>query len=131
MVGDLPGYGKVWYNQNGIANILSLSRVESKYRITYDSDHGKQFVIHKAGGMVRRFKQSESGLFYMDTKEAEQEKDGTVLVNTVDENKKKYTNAAYKQATLARKLQNIIGRPLARTFLNIVDKNMLKDCPVV
>jgi hypothetical protein len=68
MVGDLPGYGEVWYNQNGIANILSLSRVESKYRITYDSDHGKQFVVHKAGGMVRRFKQSESGLFYMDTR---------------------------------------------------------------
>jgi hypothetical protein len=28
MVGDLPGYGQVWYNEKGIANILSLSRVE-------------------------------------------------------------------------------------------------------
>jgi hypothetical protein len=67
----------------------------------------------------------------MDTKKVEQEKDGTVLVNTVDGNKKKYTNAVYKQATLARKLQNVIGRPSARTFLNIVDKNLLKDCPVI
>jgi hypothetical protein len=24
MVGDLPGYGTVWFNPNGIANILSL-----------------------------------------------------------------------------------------------------------
>jgi hypothetical protein len=26
MVGDLPGYGEVWYHPNGIANILSLTR---------------------------------------------------------------------------------------------------------
>jgi hypothetical protein len=36
-----------------------------------------------------------------------------------------------KQATLARKLQNIIGRPSARSFLNIVEKNSLKYCPVL
>jgi hypothetical protein len=28
--GDLPGYGEVWYNPNGIANILSLSRVKER-----------------------------------------------------------------------------------------------------
>jgi hypothetical protein len=132
MIGDLPGYGQVWFNKNGIANILSLSKVEAKYRITYDSKHGKQFVVHKEDGTMRQFKQSDNGLFYMDAKELiEEEEDGTVLVNTVDENKKKYTNAAYKQAALARKLQNVIGRPSARAFLNIVDKNLLKDCPIV
>ena len=26
MLGDLPGYGTVWYHPTGIANILSLSR---------------------------------------------------------------------------------------------------------
>jgi hypothetical protein len=31
MVGDLPGYGKVWYHPNGIANILSLARVKDKH----------------------------------------------------------------------------------------------------
>jgi hypothetical protein len=30
MVGDLPGYGEVWYNPEGIANILSLSQVKKK-----------------------------------------------------------------------------------------------------
>jgi hypothetical protein len=118
MMGDLPGYGEVWYNKNSIANILSLSRVESKYRITYDSDNGKQFIVHKADGMVRQFRQSKNGLFYMDAKDSDEDEEGTVLINTVNENKKKYTNAAYKQATLARKLQNMIGRPLARAFLN-------------
>jgi hypothetical protein len=69
----------------------------------------------------------------MDAKESDEEQDGTVLVNkveTVEGNKKNHTKAAHKQATLARNLQNIIGRPLARSFLNIVEKNLLKDCPV-
>jgi hypothetical protein len=39
MIGDLPGYGEVWYHPNGIANIISLKRVKSKgHRITYGSD---------------------------------------------------------------------------------------------
>jgi hypothetical protein len=90
--------------------------------------------VHKENGMVRRFRQSEDGLFCMDTKESDEEQDGTVLVNkvkTVEGNKKKCTKAACKQATLTRKLQNVIGRPLARSFLNIVEKNLLKDCPVL
>jgi hypothetical protein len=134
MVGDLPGCGEVSFNKSGIANILSLSRMEKKHRITYDSENGKQSIVHKKNGMVRRFRQSEDGLFHMDAKESDEEQDGTVLVNkveTVEGNKKNCTKAACKQATLARKLQNIIARPSARSFLNIVEKDLLKDCPVL
>mgnify|MGYP003502657285 CR=1 FL=1 len=38
MIGDLPGYGTVWYHPNGIANILSLARVKDRHRITFDSE---------------------------------------------------------------------------------------------
>jgi hypothetical protein len=48
MVGDLPGYGKVWFHPNGIANILSLARVkEQGYHVTYNSNNGNKFLIHK------------------------------------------------------------------------------------
>jgi hypothetical protein len=114
-------------NKAGIANILSLSKVEDKYRITYDSAEEKQFIVHKEDGEKRCFKTSANGLFYLDVKEAS----GTVLVNTVEDNKSRYMNRDYTQATLAKKLQNIIGCPSARTFLGIVEKNLLKDCPVV
>jgi hypothetical protein len=43
----------------------------------------------------------------------------------------KLPDGSYKQATLARKLQNIIGRPSARDYLRIVENNLLKDCPIV
>ena len=36
-VGDLAGYGTVWYYEAGIANILSLNNVKKKYHVTYDS----------------------------------------------------------------------------------------------
>ena len=50
---------------------------------------------------------------------------GTVLVNTVEENKTKYTAAvSHKQATPVTKLQNIIEQPLAEALLNIVEKDI-------
>ena len=44
LVGELPGYGTVWFHPDGIANILSLSRVKTKYRITFDSDENNKFL---------------------------------------------------------------------------------------
>jgi hypothetical protein len=36
MVGDLPGYGQVWYHPNGITNVLPLKQVKSRgHCITY------------------------------------------------------------------------------------------------
>ena len=59
-IGDLPGYGVVWYHPNGIANILSVARVkEHGYRVTFDSDNGNAFHVHKPDGTVRIFSQSD------------------------------------------------------------------------
>ena len=43
--GDLRGYGTVWYNPEGIANILSLSNVKKKNRVTYDSESNGKFIV--------------------------------------------------------------------------------------
>jgi hypothetical protein len=93
--------------QNGIANILSMSDVEKHFQVTYDSKATKEFIMQKDDRSERRFKQSEKGLYYHDTAESS----GTVLVTTVANNKYKYLNREYKQAMLARKIQNMIGRP--------------------
>jgi hypothetical protein len=59
------------------------------------------------------------------------ESSGTVLVVTVDDMQSKYSNRDYKQAMLARKIQNTIGRPSTRRFLRIVEKNVPRNCPIV
>ena len=126
LVGDLPGYGTVWYHPKGIANILSLNKVKAKYRVTYDSTDGNAFVVHKNDGTTRTFKQSARGLFYMDTTPGT----GTTLVNTVAENKSNYTNRDYSRAELARQIQKRIGRPSTRAFLKIVENKLLPNCPI-
>jgi hypothetical protein len=62
LIGDLPGYGPVWYHPNGIANILSPSRMKDRHRVTFDSNNGNRFIIHKKDGSTRDFRESKKGL---------------------------------------------------------------------
>ena len=66
MVGELAGYGTVWFHPDGIANILSLSRIKSKFRVTYDSHGSNQFIVQNSNGAEQAFKQSAQGLFFID-----------------------------------------------------------------
>jgi hypothetical protein len=134
LVGDLSGYGTVWYHPNGIANILSLARVkEQGYRVTCDSDGGNRFTIHKSDGSVRIFEESTRGLYYLDVGEQapnQAPNHGMTLVNTVAANRANYTNRAYDRAILARKIQKKIGRPSIAEYIQIIENNLLPNCPV-
>ncbi|KAI2491042.1 Reverse transcriptase (RNA-dependent DNA polymerase) [Fragilaria crotonensis] len=127
-IGELKGYGTVWYNPSGIANILSLSRVkEHGYRVTFDTSEGNAFHVHKSDGDVRVFSQSAKGLYYFDVGKHNKE---VSLINTVADNATKYSERDYSKAQLARSVQKIIGRPSTRTFISIIEKNLLPNCPV-
>jgi len=126
MQGDLPGYGTVWYDPKGIANILSLRQVRKKYHVQYDSGKDDAFLVTKPDGKQFRFMQSTGGLYVLDTADSS----GVVLVNTVADNTTRYTNADYSRAKQARELQIKIGRPSTKQFLKIIDRNLLKNCPV-
>ena len=88
--GNLPGYRTVWYHPEGIVNILSLSQVKEKYRVSFDSTNSNTFTMMKPDGKVFEFQQSHSGLYYLDTISDNQL--GFVHVNTVADNSTKYTN---------------------------------------
>ena len=143
MIGDFKGYPEpVWYDPNGIANILSMAQVERYFPVTYGDE--KCFIVHKKNGMQRRFVKSDRGLYYLDTATARsdaeptedqavqptEEQPETILLSTVEDKKSKYTVRDYRQAELARKIQNMIGRPSLRDYLRIVDGNQLRNCPV-
>jgi transposase InsO family protein len=55
---------------------------------------------------------------------------GELLVTTVADKNSKYTNREYSQAVLARKLQRMIGRPGTQQFLQIIENNLLPNCPI-
>jgi hypothetical protein len=68
MVGDLPGFGQVWFYDKGIANILSLAQVKKRFRVTYDSSTDGCFVVHKPDGKQVSFHECDKGLHYLDMK---------------------------------------------------------------
>jgi hypothetical protein len=129
MIGDLDGYpNPVWFHLHGIANILSLHRVAKSCHIQYDSQKdGGSFLVYKVDGDVRIFKPSVTGLHYCDTRK---HYGTTMSIVTVADKRDKYTARAYRQAVLARRIQNIIGRPSTRDYVKIVEGGMLQNCPV-
>jgi hypothetical protein len=80
------------------------------------------------------FEESDRGLYDLDVaKGPTKATDGTtstILVNTVAENRTNYTNRAYDRAVLARNIQKMVGRPSTQEYLQIVERNMLPNCPV-
>jgi hypothetical protein len=60
LIGHLPGCpGKVWYNQDGIANILLRADMEKYFCVCYDS------LEEKPDGTKHHFQKMEAGLYYV------------------------------------------------------------------
>jgi hypothetical protein len=142
----------VRHNPNSIANVLTLKAVAEKHRITYDSwDWNGVFKVHTPNRVVE-FQPSERGLHYVDmslegdiiqhmfvtadTPEEEDDKEVEnatkeyVMINTVQENLKKYTRHKIKKAQQARRLQGMIGNPTERELAGMVREKLIAICPV-
>jgi len=139
LIGELPGYGTVWLHQGGIANIFSLSRMTKQgYHDTYDSEGGNQFKVIKSDRKFRIFKESDHGLFYLDTVadrvedrfDLTDDESRVALINTVDDNCSKYTNHAYLCTELAQKIQHVIGHPSIKEYIQIIKRNLIPNCPI-
>ena len=124
-MGNLPGYpGVVWYNPHGIANILYFANVCDHFRIRYDSTKEQAFLIEKPNGTTRQFVQFKVGLYFHDTAGPNTP---TMCDNTP---KMSFMDCMYAQASLARKLQAMIGYPSTHDFLQIVNQCLLTSCPI-
>ena len=123
----LPGYGLVWFDRDGPANILALHTAQRRFNITYNSSAGNTFDLSdKATGRLKhRFKQSAEGLFYLDAKTLHHDS----FLTTVKANEELYTDREVSRAQLARKVQAKIGRPSTREYVRIVDQNKLPNAP--
>jgi hypothetical protein len=92
-VGTLKNYGEVWYRNDALTNILSLSRIKERYPEKYDSIHGNKF-IQPTKDII--FKQSDLDLYYHDTANR-----AIAMVNTVEASREGYTQREYDEAKYA------------------------------
>ena len=127
MRGNLSRYGPVWYFPNGITNILSLSHVKEKSRVTYDSALDNTLYVHNPEKIIQ-FREAGQRLYYFDT--ADRAEECTTLVTTVDDNKYKFSDYDYTKAKLARDIQRRIGRPRTQDFIRYVNNKIIANGPI-
>ena len=58
----VPGFGKVWYDPEQMANIFGLSKLVKQYRVTFDSAIDNSFHVHTNDGVID-FSCTEEGLY--------------------------------------------------------------------
>ena len=126
---DLPGFGPVYFNPEGIANILSMAVVESRgRRITYDSWDGGQFHVHNPeNGKITSFHQLPSGLYVHDIKAPSP---AMAFVETVDKNKKVFTARQFLRAKAARELYGMLGVPSTKDYIGAVSNKLIPNIKV-
>ena len=121
---DVKHFGTVWYDSNGVINVLSMALVENLYKVTYDFQV-RTFFVH-LGDQVIPFRKSPEGLYVY---YPNMEKHST-NVQTVEENKLFYTDRQVERAKQARELLHALGCPSIADLKNIIKMNSIKDCPV-
>lgn len=126
-VGELKGYGTVWYHPDAIANILSLGRVQRRFKVKYDSAHGDFFSVERDDGRIRLFTPTSKGLYASQVLNTQGEQECT-LVATVADNVKSFTKREVKRATAARRLMEVVGRPSEEQMRQIISCGQLRNC---
>ena len=125
-IGDMDGIADpIWVHPEGVANILSLSKLKKEHRIKMDTDVTDCIELHDGNGKILHFTPSDKGLYHVDL-----ENNGAwTMVTTVRKQAKKYENNQIRKALNARKMQNIIMRPGDQEFSRKII-NHLQSCPV-
>ena len=134
MMGELPGYGDVWYYPDGIANILSLFRVSLKFHVQYDSRVTGSFIVWKDDGSSREFKPGTNGLYYFDYSGTDEtillnDHDNDSVIRTVDSNLAKFTQRQVGEARVTRRFQNTAGLT-TNSLLRMIDSGALLNSPI-
>ena len=104
LIGDLPESGLVWYHKNGIANILSIAKVERMNgveHVSYHTKRGSKFIFTKQYGTKQYLDQSYQGLHFLDT----MKQSSTVMVTTVAAKNYSYSVRYYSRAVSAQILK--------------------------
>eukprot|EP00957_Ditylum_brightwellii_P022244 1679067-Ditylum_brightwellii.AAC.1 len=63
----IPHLGTHWFNAEAITNIISLSDMTDRYKVTFDSAEDKALLVHLPHKIIH-FYQMKNGLYGMNPK---------------------------------------------------------------
>jgi hypothetical protein len=120
MKATVPNYGELCFDHKMITNIFSLSEMEKKFRVTYDSSTEPSFIVYLPKKQIK-FIKNFSGLFYYKAKYNTNNSKETSLANhsvkSVEENILLHTN-------------HDMVSPSLKNFKSSITSNMLKNIPI-
>lgn len=121
-VGKFDDLGVVAYSENTVANIISQGQmVERGHRVSYDSVEDEFTLAGPESSRVFRRKLYGDGSksrFY-----------SCILINTVQDNLRRYTAREVTQAKKARELQRRLGYPSTTSTVRMINKGIV-NCDV-
>ena len=133
MKGHYEGFFEVWFNPQAMVNVLSLSQVSKRYRITMDTASSSNIKVHLDNGTTLVFEEVKSGLYLMNDGKTNHSKDEITKysnLNLVRDNKVLFTKREIESANNARTLYQHCNKPAYDKFLKLLDKRYFIDCPV-
>ena len=119
--------GEVWFADHAITNVISLSEMEKKYRITYDTSKGQAFIVHVTPKHQVKFELTENGLYAYKPKESTS---ANCFVESVKDNQRDYTERELQRAKRARNLYHSLAVPSIGDFKTIIKMNAISGNPV-
>jgi hypothetical protein len=133
----MPGFGKVYYDEDAIANIFGFSDLKKKHIITYDSNKEVAFIVHMDNEKIK-FECSPSGLYQYSVsegyqqglKEDQKEIGASNLISTVAKNREGYALRQFERAKEARRLYYIVGTSTVNNFNSLLRMNVIQNSPV-
>jgi len=133
-VGDIPGYGKVWYNGNSMANILSFANVRRKCKITMETgpgDDSPTIVVHRTSGGPMLFKEHKLGLYVHDTKKHSSKLNKNcdyLFLTTVKQLESTFTKDEINRAKSVLSLARKLCYPSIAALKDLIVNNKIRGC---
>ena len=129
----------VHYNENSIANVMSLYHLVQVKDLVITMDNRKDYGFHVTyAGKKYHFLPYSTGLYYWDTLREPITVDTNTndnvspysLLQSVEDNKKFYTSSEIKGAENARRQQEELGWPSDTFYKSIISQNLVNNSEV-
>jgi hypothetical protein len=125
----VPLFGEVWFSDQAITNIFSLHDMQKMYPVSYDSRKENAFVVELPHKSIK-FTLVQPGLYKYCPRKCNQPAVPGSFIQTVEENKKFYTEREVQRARKARELYHALGSPSLKDFKAIITMNGIGNNPV-
>lgn len=123
---------EVWYNKDGMANILSLAEISESYRVTLDTEVENAMILHLYGGKTMKFERVDEGLYVFDASDLSSYKlmNAFTFLSTVDYNKQLYKARDVRKADEAIVLHRRTNHMAKDKFVRVIQQNLIRNCPL-